>query len=157
MSARLPGTVPVILVGLALLVGCTKTGMSSRMCGPADPAATPADGGSLMIVGRIVTMDEPPVAEALLIERGTVAAVGPRDEMVGLACDGIPVIDIGDGVAYPGFIDAHAHWIGDRNYYGVDSAAIAAAIHSLAAHDSKWPLGVNPVLPTQTPPQARVP
>ena len=33
-----------------------------------------------------------------------------------------PVVDIGSNVAYPGFIDAHAHWIGDREYYGLDSA-----------------------------------
>ena len=70
-------------------------------------------------------MDEPPVAEALLIDGGTVAAVGPRDEVVALACDGVPVINIGDGVAYPGFIDSHAHWIGDRQYYGLDTPAEA--------------------------------
>ena len=33
-------------------------------------------GGSLVIVGRIVTMDEPPIAEALLIEEGRVTCVG---------------------------------------------------------------------------------
>jgi predicted amidohydrolase YtcJ len=40
------------------------------------------------------------------------------------------VIDLGESVAYPGFIDAHAHWIGDRDYYGLDSAedAIEAAL-----------------------------
>jgi predicted amidohydrolase YtcJ len=35
------------------------------------------------------------------------------------------VIDIGSNVAYPGFIDAHAHWIGDRNYYEIDTPAEA--------------------------------
>jgi predicted amidohydrolase YtcJ len=34
-------------------------------------------------------------------------------------------MDIGENVAYPGFIDAHAHWIGDREYYGVETAAEA--------------------------------
>ena len=34
----------------------------------------------------------------------------------------MPVIDIGQNVAYPGFIDAHAHWIGDREYYGIETA-----------------------------------
>ena len=67
-------------------------------------------------------MDEPPVAEALLIEDGTVAAVGTRDEVLALAGDQVPVIDIGQNVAYPGFIDAHAHWIGDRNYYSLEIA-----------------------------------
>ena len=79
----------------------------------------------MVIVGRIVTMDEPPVAEALLIEDGTVTAVGARDEVLELAGDEVPVVDIGEDVAYPGFIDAHAHWIGDRDYYGIDSPAAA--------------------------------
>jgi predicted amidohydrolase YtcJ len=70
-------------------------------------------------------MDEPPVAEALLIEEGTVIAVGTRDEVIGLAGDGVPVVDIGANVAYPGFIDAHAHWIGDRATYGLGSPAEA--------------------------------
>ena len=66
-------------------------------------------------------MDEPPVAEALLIEDGTVTAVGTRDEVLALAGDEVPVIDLGQNVAYPGFIDAHAHWIGDREYYDLDT------------------------------------
>ena len=70
-------------------------------------------------------MDEPPVAEALLIEDGTVAAVGTREEVLASAGDDVPVVDIGENVAYPGFIDAHAHWIGDREYYGVGSPAEA--------------------------------
>ena len=43
--------------------------------------------------------------------------VGSRDEVQALAGDQVPVMDIGQNVAYPGFIDAHAHWIGDREYY----------------------------------------
>ena len=63
---------------------------------PARPSAPTAPGaGSLVIVGRIVTMDEPPIAEALLIEDGTVTAVGTRDEVLALAGDEVPVMDIG--------------------------------------------------------------
>ncbi len=51
--------------------------------------------GALVIVGRIVTMAEPSVAEALLIEDGTVTAVGTRDEVLALAGDQVPVMDIG--------------------------------------------------------------
>lgn len=70
-------------------------------------------------------MDDPPVAEALLIEDGVVTAVGTRDEVLAAAGDEVPVMDIGKNVAYPGFIDAHAHWIGDREYYSVDTPAEA--------------------------------
>ncbi|MEA2677852.1 MAG: hypothetical protein QOJ81_1993, partial [Chloroflexota bacterium] len=70
-------------------------------------------------------MDEPATAEAMLIEDGTVTAVGTRDEVLALAGIGVPVIDIGQNVAYPGFIDAHAHWIGDRENYDVHTPAAA--------------------------------
>ena len=47
-------------------------------------------------------MDDPPIAEALLIEAGTVTCVGTRDEVLAAAGDQVPVVDIGENVAYPG-------------------------------------------------------
>jgi predicted amidohydrolase YtcJ len=70
-------------------------------------------------------MSEPAVAEALLIEDGLVTAIGTRDEILAGAPADVPIVDIGPNVAYPGFIDAHAHWIGDRNYYRVETPAEA--------------------------------
>ena len=61
----------------------------------------------------------------MLIEDGSVAAVGTRDEVLARAGDQVPVVDLGANVAYPGFVDAHAHWIGDRDYYGIGTAAEA--------------------------------
>jgi predicted amidohydrolase YtcJ len=113
--------VPVVL---AVVAGCAATPSTSPSPWATASAAV-ASGRSLVIVGRIVTMDEPAIAEALLIEDGTVTAVGTRDEVLALAGDQVPMMDIGENVAYPGFIDAHAHWIGDRAYYGVDTAAEA--------------------------------
>ncbi len=128
-SRRRFGTHSASLVVLALVSGCVFAGTSSPSCS-ADEApaptttagATGSEGGDLVIVGRIVTMDEPAVAEALLIEAGLVTCVGTRDEVLAVAGEDVPVVDIGSNVAYPGFIDAHAHWIGDRDYYGLDSA-----------------------------------
>jgi len=125
----------LLLLALSATVACSPSGSASpsSSAGPSDPSAassapSPASSspsGSLVLVGRIVTMDEPAVAEALLIEDGTVTAVGTRDEVLALAGDQVPVMDIGQNVAYPGFIDAHSHWIGDRDYYGLDSASEA--------------------------------
>jgi predicted amidohydrolase YtcJ len=121
------------MVVLAVVTGCTPSSTSSpppptssASGSPASSAAasaTASGAGSLVLVGRIVTMDEPALAEALLIEDGTVTVVGTRDEVLALAGDQVPVMDIGQNVAYPGFIDAHAHWIGDREYYGVVTPA----------------------------------
>ena len=131
----------VALIGVIAIIGCASNAPASPSPTPsavvepsvAEPSATPgtppsapATGpGSIVIVGRIVTMAEPPVAEALFIEDGTVTAVGSRDEVLALAGDEVPVLDIGEDVAYPGFIDAHAHWIGDREYYAIESPAAA--------------------------------
>ncbi len=123
----------VVLVVLSLLAGCAPNATTTVSPPPSGAATEPSAvasttssrTGSLVIVGRIVTMDEPPIAEAILIEGGTVTVVGSRAEVVALAGDQVPIIDIGQGVAYPGFIDAHAHWIGDREYYGIQTAAEA--------------------------------
>ena len=131
-SRRGFGSMLAALIVVALATGCAFGGTSSprspscpaggalaptASAGPAGPGQ-----GDLVIVGRIVTMDDPPIAEALLIEAGLVTCVGTRDEVLALADDEVPIVDIGQNVAYPGFIDAHAHWIGDRSYYGIDSA-----------------------------------
>jgi predicted amidohydrolase YtcJ len=125
---------------LALLSACVFAGTSSpasTSCLAGDARAptttagvTDSEGGDLVIVGRIVTMDDPPTAEALLIEAGVVTCVGTRDEVLERAGEQVPVVDIGSNVAYPGFIDAHAHWIGDRELVGLGSAeeAMEAAL-----------------------------
>jgi hypothetical protein len=88
-------------------------------------SSSPADAKAVVLVGRIVTMDEPPVAEALLIDRGEVTAVGTREDVLALAGDQAQILELGSNVAYPGFIDAHAHWIGDREYYDIETPAEA--------------------------------
>ena len=134
-SRRASGSTSAALVVLGLVTGCAFAGTSS----PTSPScsadeapaptttarATGSEGGDLVIVGRIVTMDDPPIAEALLIEAGFLTCVGTRDEVMAVAGEEVQVVDIGSNVAYPGFIDAHAHWIGDREYYGLDTAAEA--------------------------------
>ena len=121
------------LVALAVAIGCAPSPATPSRAPATSPpvATTPAPSapespsGNLVIVGRIVTMGESGVVEAVLIEGGTVTAVGTRNEVLAYSDDLVPVIDIGANVAYPGFIDAHAHWIGDRGYYGLSSAAEA--------------------------------
>ncbi len=122
-------TAPVVLV---LVTSCALGGSGAPLrssCGlggaqPPDTTDNPigAEGDALVIVGRIVTMTQPAEAEALLIEAGVVRCVGTWAEVIAVAGDEVPVVDIGANVAYPGFIDAHAHWIGDRDYYGIESA-----------------------------------
>ena len=156
MHASRPGigSTTAALLAFALVNGCVPGGTSSpesESCPAANASAPatsgdPADpgGGDLVVVGRILTMDDPPMAEALLIEAGVVSCVGTRDDVLGAAGDAVPVVDIGSNVAYPGFIDAHAHWIGDREYYGLDSAEAAMDValgHGWTSISEQW---VNP-------------
>ena len=138
-----------VLVALTAMTGCSTSTSPSPSSAATDDSAEPSASasatspqtGSLVIIGRILTMDEPPVAEAMFIENGTVTAVGTRDEVLVLAGDQAPVLDIGSSVAYPGFIDAHAHWIGDRDYYGLASAAeamSAAATRGWTSISEQW-------------------
>ncbi len=123
----------VALVILSVAGGCDSSASTSTSRPASGSAGAPTEVASplasgveaFVMAGRIVTMDDPSIAEALFIKDGSVAAVGSRDAVLALAGDQVPVIDIGDNVAYPGFIDAHAHWIGDRNQYGLESAAEA--------------------------------
>jgi predicted amidohydrolase YtcJ len=112
------------------IAGCGAAGASPASTPVAPPSAelassSPADAAPVVLVGRIVTLDEPPVAEALLIDRGTVTAVGTREDVLALVGDQAQIIELGSNVAYPGFIDAHAHWIGDREYYDIETPAEA--------------------------------
>ncbi len=137
---------------LAIVAGCAQSATtpasspSSSSCGSQSVAGNPraSEAGNLLIIGRILTMDEPPIAEAVLVEDGAVVAVGGRAELSELACDDVPVIDLGQSVAYPGFIDAHAHWIGDRDRYGIRSpeeAMDAAISRGWTSISEQW---VNP-------------
>jgi len=118
----------------ALLVSACTSSASPSEAPPASGSgsAEPLDGvpHQVILVGQIVTMDDPPVVEAIAFADGEVLATGTRDEVMTLADDATEVIDLGSNVAYPGFIDAHSHWIGDREVMGIGTPeeAIAAAL-----------------------------
>ena len=118
------------LLALPVASGCGFAGTSSPTA-PLCPGSVPqtaspgSEGGDIVLLGRILTLDDPPVAEAMLVQAGLVTCVGTRDEVLALAGEGVRTLDIGENVAYPGFIDAHAHWIGDREYYDIGSPAEA--------------------------------
>jgi predicted amidohydrolase YtcJ len=136
-------------LAVVAIVGCGPAATASPAGNPAarsnEPtASSPADAQAVVLLGRIVTMDDPPVAEALLIENGRLTAIGTREDVLAVAGDQPRIVQLGSNVAYPGFIDAHAHWIGDREYYGVDSPADAmdlAVTRGWTSISEQW---VNP-------------
>lgn len=64
--------------------------------------------------GVVVTMeDRLPWAEAVAIRNGRILAVGADRPVLALKKRTTQVIDLGGRTVMPGFIDSHAHWIGD--------------------------------------------
>ena len=93
------------------------------------PAAgqTPAAGAAadtIFIGDHIVTMepDGPPV-EAVAVRGETIAAAGPRDEVLALRGDATRVVELGERALLPGFIDAHGHFL-----------AVGMTLDALALH-----------------------
>jgi predicted amidohydrolase YtcJ len=74
---------------------------------PRPVTAPPAD---LIILGAIVTMDPTrPEAEALAVANGRIVAVGSRSDVEDWRASHTEILDLGDHVAYPGFIEPHMH------------------------------------------------
>ena len=63
---------------------------------------------TLFYGGKILTMDIPLYADAVLVEDGKITAVGRRKELTGQAPDA--VIDLEGKTMLPAFIDAHSHF-----------------------------------------------
>ncbi|MFM7616551.1 MAG: amidohydrolase [Actinomycetes bacterium] len=81
----------------------------------------------LIVLGRIVTMDpDRPEAEAIAIAAGRIVAVGDRDDVEARRGPDTEVLELGDDVCYPGFVEPHAHlWISAVIDHWVDASPIA--------------------------------
>ncbi len=74
-------------------------------------ASDPAD--LVLVGGRILTMDaNRPAAEALAVRGDRIVAVGSEDEVRRLIGPSTRVMDLAGGVATPGLIEGHAHFLG---------------------------------------------
>jgi predicted amidohydrolase YtcJ len=95
---------------------------------PLPPQAAPAD--VIYFNGAVVTMERDlPFAEALAVSGDEIVAVGSEDEVMTRSGPDTLLVDLEGRALLPGFIDSHAHWIGDRGFAGIETAqeAVAAA------------------------------
>jgi predicted amidohydrolase YtcJ len=92
----------------------------------------------------VLTMDpEVPTASALAIAGDRLVAVGSNAEVLPLAGPATTVVDLDGLTVTPGFIDSHAHWIGDRELYGVSTPQRAIQMALEAGWTSLNELFVN--------------
>jgi hypothetical protein len=76
-------------------------------------SSEPAPAPELLIVGTLHTLDpQRPRAEAALIRDGVYACVGARAECQAKASGSVRVLELGQGSAVPGLVDAHGHVLG---------------------------------------------
>ncbi len=95
------------------------------------PVSTPPD--LILFNGTVLTMEtEAPEAEAVAVTGDRIVAVGTDDEVLSLRTDRTVTVDLAGHTLLPGFIDSHAHWIGDRERVGLSTPqeAIQAALES---------------------------
>jgi predicted amidohydrolase YtcJ len=80
--------------------------------------------------GVVLTMEKAqPRAEAVAIHHDRILAVGDNERVLALRNRTTRVVDLGGRTVMPGFIDSHAHWIGDGLMVGLDPfTAIDAAL-----------------------------
>lgn len=113
------------------------------------PAQGPAD--LVLTNGVFMTLDEErPMVRALAVRDGRILSLGSPEEMKALVGPRTRVVDLAGAVAYPGFIDAHAHVRGLGESMGVldlttatseEEAAARVACAAASAKPGEWVLG----------------
>ena len=64
--------------------------------------------------GVVLTMEQDqPRAEAIAVRAGRILAIGGNEGVLALRKPQSRMVDLGGRAVLPGFIDSHAHWIGD--------------------------------------------
>jgi predicted amidohydrolase YtcJ len=65
----------------------------------------------LVLIGRVLTMDPSlPEAEGVAVSDGRIEAIGSAGEVRAAAGEGADVVELGDQLVLPAFIDAHHHF-----------------------------------------------
>ena len=81
-------------------------------CSPADDKRSPkAD--MVINAAKIYTVDENnPIASSVAIKDGRIIYVGSSDGAIAYVNDDTEMVDLDDGIMYPGFTDGHGHLMG---------------------------------------------
>ncbi len=102
MLKSVAGGQQAMMLGLALLAGCSSSGGSSQ----------PQE-GTIYINGKVYTQDEKQsIADAFVVEDGQLVQVGSRADAELYKRRGYPVVDLGGKMVLPGLHDNHIHAMG---------------------------------------------
>ena len=85
------------------------TGRTAAGPGPDDERPAP-DRAELLVTGRIVTLDPGrPGARAMAVSGGRIIGLGSPEDLEGLVGVSTQLLDAGDSVVFPGFVEPHMH------------------------------------------------
>lgn len=105
------------LIGVVLLLAVGSILISCKRSRPADPSSatqtSPKSADLVLISGKVITMDKNrPRAQAVAVRGDVIVAVGTDEEIKPFVSRATRVIDLKGKLALPGFIEAHAHFLG---------------------------------------------
>ena len=118
---------------LSNLQGIIVLGGASASPTPSPSPGPPPQADVIFHNGTVFTMDtEYPQAQAVAIQGDRIVAVGSDNEVLNMSGPGTALVDLEGRTLLPGFIDSHAHWIGDRESAGHSTSeeAIQAALEN---------------------------
>lgn len=96
-----------------------------------EPVGSPTGPAEVVVIGRVVTMDpDRPVAEAVAIRGGRILALGAVEDLEAHIGPDTEVLELGDDVCYPGFVEPHMHLWATALFDGfVDCSALTNDSH----------------------------
>lgn len=114
----------------------------------------PSSGAAeLVIIGKVRTMDpETPVAEAIAVREGHIIGLGSRADVEKLIDAETKLVDIGENVAFPGFVEPHMHfwgsallegWVDCSLLEGASFEEIVERLRTAPPTRDGWTLGAN--------------
>ena len=114
----------VVFAAAALLVAVPTILFIRQPTAPVQP--------DLILHGGVVVTMDGPVQEAVAVRGDRIMAVGSDAEVLSLRGPDTRLLDLDGHALLPGFIDSHAHWIGDRALADHETAeeAMEAALRS---------------------------
>jgi predicted amidohydrolase YtcJ len=137
---------------LAAMVDHRTPSPGPRVPLPRPPLAATGH-ADLLVVGRLVTMNAAcPEVEALAVRGGRIIGLGSLSDVDNLRGSGTEVVQLGDDVAYPGFVEPHMHlwttgllepWINCSPLRHASFDAILNELRAASAHPGEggWVLG----------------
>ncbi len=117
---RIFSIVLCLILALAMTAGCGKKAATDG--GESGGSSTAENAADTILKSSVIytVASEDPVSGGVAIKDGKILAVGSEEDMKQYTGDETEVVDYGDKMIMPGFVDAHTHSMIEPSVIGVD-------------------------------------